>query len=538
MATGRVQATPGHLVRVPAYLGGISSRLHPEMFATFESCGADLSFGQKRIFRQWSAVAKAAALHCRLPDQLRGDELEHSRDDLITALHAERRNTTSARLLLSRDFFQAGSTMFHAGLLDRVPPRRSANKPSIREQQRATIPPQLRRTMLGYVDQMRTSLRPSTVGYIDATLREFASFVNDATPSVNCVADIDRQPIERFKLHQATRASAKGSTLSRNSIAQRLGTLGTFFERLAEWDGDDVPTRVLVLRGDLPTHDEPLPRFLDDAAAAKLLVAARAEPDPFVRLCVELLARTGIRKSELLALTVDAVVQIGSSFWIRVPLGKLHNGRYIPLHPQLKELLADWLDQRTSSLRTRFVFTRRGRRIGKASVDTALATAAHNAGIGHVTAHQLRHTLATQAINRGMSLEAIAALLGHRSMRMTMVYVRIADRTVANEYFTVSEKVEALYDQPRQLPADAEGSELRHLRTGMHRRMLGNGNCAQPVELDYHFESICESCSFFVTTIEFKPTLRRQRDDAAAKGQLGRQQIFDGLLDRLDNTAS
>lgn len=173
-----------------------------------------------------------------------------------------------------------------------------------------------------------------------------------------------------------------------------------------------------------------------------------------------------MRKSELLALTVDAVVQIGSSFWLRAPLGKLHNDRYIPLHPQLKELLDEWLDQRPASLRTPFVFTRRGRRIGKASVDKAVATTARNAGIGHVTAHRLRHTLATQAINRGMSLEAIAALLGHRSMRMTMVYARIADRTVADEYFAVSEKVEALYDQTRQLPADAGGSEMRHLRRG------------------------------------------------------------------------
>jgi site-specific recombinase XerD len=66
------------------------------------------------------------------------------------------------------------------------------------------------------------------------------------------------------------------------------------------------------------------------------------------------------------------------------------------------------------------MFTRRGRRIGKASVDRAVADAARAAGIGHVTPHQLRHTLATQAINRGMSLEAIAALLGHRSMRMSL----------------------------------------------------------------------------------------------------------------------
>jgi integrase len=66
--------------------------------------------------------------------------------------------------------------------------------------------------------------------------------------------------------------------------------------------------------------------------------AARAHSDPLSRLIVELLARTGIRKSELLALTVDAVVQIGSAFWLRIPIGKLHNDRYIPLHPELKAL--------------------------------------------------------------------------------------------------------------------------------------------------------------------------------------------------------
>ena len=95
--------------------------------------------------------------------------------------------------------------------------------------------------------------------------------------------------------------------------------------------------------GDLPIIDKPLPRFLDDAAAAKLLRATRTDPDPLSRLIVELLARTGIRRGELLALTVDAVVQIGSAYWLRIPIGKLHNDRYIPLHPQLKDLLDDWI---------------------------------------------------------------------------------------------------------------------------------------------------------------------------------------------------
>jgi len=44
-----------------------------------------------------------------------------------------------------------------------------------------------------------------------------------------------------------------------------------------------------------------------------------------------------------------------------------------------------------------------------------------------------------------MSLEAVSAMLGHRSMRMTLVYARIADRTVADEYFTAADKVDQLY---------------------------------------------------------------------------------------------
>ncbi len=69
-----------------------------------------------------------------------------------------------------------------------------------------------------------------------------------------------------------------------------------------------------------------------------------------------------------------------------------------------------------------------------------------------------------------------------------------------------------------------------------HYRMLGNGLCTRPVELDCSFESICETCTYFQPTIAFRPTLQRQRDDAAAKNQTGRQHLFDQILDRLDHT--
>ena len=72
------------------------------------------------------------------------------------------------------------------------------------------------------------------------------------------------------------------------------------------------------------------------------MAAARATTDPRDRLVVEMLARTGLRASELCDLAADAVTQIGDAHWLRVPVGKLRNDRYIPLHPDLVALLAEW----------------------------------------------------------------------------------------------------------------------------------------------------------------------------------------------------
>jgi integrase len=65
------------------------------------------------------------------------------------------------------------------------------------------------------------------------------------------------------------------------------------------------------------------------------MLAARTSKDPRDRLIVELLARTGMRSGELIGLDADAVVRIGQGHWLRIPLGKLRNDRYVPRHPHL-----------------------------------------------------------------------------------------------------------------------------------------------------------------------------------------------------------
>jgi integrase len=536
MVTGRMGVSAEYLALADLRLGTVAAHYHPETHARLAATAELLGSDHTWIAAQWNALAQVAAFHGVTPAQVSSDQLDTATTALIDAF--ARPDHPKAGHKLRTALVRLRATMFHAEMIDTPPRLKKPNTGMVRATEWATVAPTLEATARRYLAQIELSLRPSTVSEAERSLRELGCFLARETPEVAGVADINRHHIEAYKLWLAGRPRRGGGTLHRHTIRARLLTLRTFFERVAEWGYDDAPTRSLIFDGDLPIPDQPLPRFIDDAASAKLLRAARADAEPFVRLVIELLARTGLRKGELMALTVDAVVQIGSAFWLKVPVGKLHNDRFIPLHPQLKDLLDAWIADRPDRLRSNLIFTDWGRPIPHARVDRALVKVAAAAGIGHVTAHQLRHTLATQAINRGMSLEAIAALLGHRTMAMTMVYARIADRTVADEYFAVSEKVEALYGQPHQLPSDAEGAEMTKLRREMHRRMLGNGFCSRPVEMDCHFESICESCTFFVTTIEFKPTLQLQRDDAAAKGQVGRQKIFDGLLSRLDDQAS
>jgi hypothetical protein len=216
--------------------------------------------------------------------------------------------------------------------------------------------------------------------------------------------------------------------------------------------------------------------------------------------------------------------------------GKLHNDRYVPLHPHLVDLIGQYQAEHGIHEHKRLLSGEQGV-LNRYAVQRWLNRLAKKAGIGHIHPHQLRHTLATQAINRGMSIEAIAALLGRKSLDMTRQYARISNRVVSDEYAAVTAKVEALYTTTT-LPASAEGPNMRRLRAEVNQRLLGNGLCTRPVELDCSFESICESCAHFTTNKTFQPVPIRQRDHATRNNQTARAQLFNNLLNQTNETTT
>lgn len=395
--------------------------------------------------------------------------------------------------------------------------------------------PQLTATMRRYLLQLTTFLAPRSVEVADTTLRQLARWLAAET-DVKVINQITRTHVEDYKVWLAGQpGQAEGDTLAKNTQRHRLRMIRIFLERLIEWDWPDAPGRNPLLHGDIPPRSEPIPKFLTDQQAAAFMAAAKAHPLPRYRLVAQVLARTGLRASELCELASDSVTLIGNDgYWLRVPVGKLRNDRMIPLHAETVDLFTEWTAHNAEHIRSsRRLLADDHAPIDRRTVHRIVSRIGKIAGIEHMHPHRLRHTLATQAINRGMRLEAIAALLGHRSLEMTLVYAKIADRVVADEYASVCEQIDALYNTaatPGALPEEIETKAMTRLRQETHARMLGNGMCTRPVELDCRMETICETCAYFDTGPKFVPVLLRQRDHARTHGQTDRAKLYDTLI--------
>ena len=196
--------------------------------------------------------------------------------------------------------------------------------------------------MSRYLEQIACVLRPGSVNGADLALRSFATFLVEATPEVTSTSQVTRRHIEDFKPWLAQRPGRTTPRLTTATLAHRLGTLRMFFVRLDEWGWDEAPARVPMFPGDLPRQDHPLPKGLDDAGrgqAAARSPARHPAPGPGHRRgpAPHRTAGRGVHR-----LRADAVVHIGAGPWLHVPVGKLRNDRYLPLHPQLVTLIDDY----------------------------------------------------------------------------------------------------------------------------------------------------------------------------------------------------
>lgn len=158
-------------------------------------------------------------------------------------------------------------------------------------------------------------------------------------------------------------------------------------------------------------------RYLTEAEIPMLLEACPAYLAPLVRLALH----TGMRKSELLNLKWD---QVRHNF-IHLAGSQTKSGasRAIPLNQEAQAVLEE--QRRRHHLKSSYVFPTAAGAPYK-DIKDGFAAACRRAGIEDFRFHDLRHTFASHLAMAGVSLTTIAALLGHKTLAMTLRYAHLS----------------------------------------------------------------------------------------------------------------
>ena len=149
----------------------------------------------------------------------------------------------------------------------------------------------------------------------------------------------------------------------------------------------------------------------------RLIRAANADGDERLALLVQTICATGIRVSELGAITVAALRQGRAEIRSK---GKI---RLILLPEKLCRRLLCWCAARHIRRGAVFV-TRSGRPLDRSNIWRWMKALAARAGVawGKVFPHNLRHLFARTYYNKYRDLVRLADILGHSSVETTRIY--------------------------------------------------------------------------------------------------------------------
>ena len=306
-----------------------------------------------------------------------------------------------------------------------------------------------------YLRRWRPTLRPSTMVNKRSLLKQFIAYLHEHHPEVESFNQLERYPHIEGWLEYILYMKP----VSRNA---KIRTLKLFFEDLIHWQWPEAPASGLLDDQDLGPEEVHLPRPLPpdiDQALQKACI----EADTFAAMGLLLLRYTGMRIGEMIDLGLNAMECVElNSYTLRVPIGKTRSERLIPLDERTVELIRRIIAQRgcrrKGGVPARFahylMVSAFGHHMEQQNYSAAIRQlAAHINTTEHIHCHRLRHTFATEMARAGMPVPALMKLLGHKTPKMTMRYVEVAQVDVRKAYDEALVQLRAMHTlQARALP--------------------------------------------------------------------------------------
>jgi len=292
---------------------------------------------------------------------------------------------------------------------------------------------ELRRWLAMLGDERRMS--PKTLDAYRRDATQFLSFMTGHLGHPPSLADLAALAPRDVRAFMAARRAEGIGSRSLMRILAGVRSFAGFLER----NGKGKVGALAAVRA--PKIARTLPKPLAIAAAQRVTDAGlrAGEERPAWVLArdaavLALLYGAGLRISEALGLTPR---DIGADTDVIVVTGKGNKRRMVPVLPQVRVLIADYVRQCPYDLTpTEALF--RGARGGPLSpriIQLAMETMRGALGLADTaTPHALRHSFATHLLARGGDLRAIQELLGHASLATTQIYTAVDTEQLLNAY--------------------------------------------------------------------------------------------------------
>lgn len=144
---------------------------------------------------------------------------------------------------------------------------------------------------------------------------------------------------------------------------------------------------------------------------------------------VETLYSTGCRVSELERLKLSDIDFQTKEVHL---FGKGSKHRTSYMNAKMEVMLKKYLETREDNEDHLFVALRKPHKpINKRSIEQIISRIGKRSGIGRpVYPHLIRHTTATDGLNRGMNVAEVQKILGHAKLDTTMIYAKISHDSV------------------------------------------------------------------------------------------------------------
>ena len=207
------------------------------------------------------------------------------------------------------------------------------------------------------------------------------------------------------------------------TVSKELGILKAAFRCAIRWGwASRSPFIGIVLNQEGTART----RWLSEDEEAQFLVHCGT----WLRDIVILGLDTGLRPGNLVRFQ-RAWVQLAEACLI-IPREQTKTKK-LPLTIPLTKRAADIILRYFESTRSEYLFvSTAGHPYTCAEVNRALQRAAVTAGLQNICLYTLRHTFISRLVQAGVSLPEVAALAGHRDIKMTLRYAHLAPRHLRN----------------------------------------------------------------------------------------------------------